>query len=52
MIRGLYTAVSGMITEEAKQNVITNNLANVTTPGFKSDNLSVKQFDEVLFIQL
>ncbi|MBE6065287.1 flagellar basal-body rod protein FlgG [Clostridium cochlearium] len=48
MIRGLYTAVSGMITEEAKQNVITNNLANVTTPGFKSDNLSVKQFDEVL----
>ncbi|RXI37450.1 flagellar basal body rod protein FlgG [Clostridium tetani] len=48
MIRGLYTAVSGMITEEAKQNVVTNNLANVTTPGFKSDNLSVKQFDDVL----
>lgn len=48
MIRGLYTAVSGMITEEAKQNVVTNNLANVTTPGFKSDNLSVRQFDDVL----
>lgn len=48
MIRGLYTAVSGMITEEAKQDVVTNNLANVTTPGFKVDNLSVKQFDEVL----
>lgn len=48
MIRGLYTAVSGMITEEAKQDVVTNNLANVTTPGFKVDNLCVKQFDEVL----
>ncbi|WP_242850078.1 flagellar basal body protein, partial [Clostridium polynesiense] len=28
MIRGLYTAVSGLITQEAKQDVITNNIAN------------------------
>ena len=48
MIRSLYTAVSGMITQEAKQDVITNNLANVNTVGFKGDNLAAKQFDEVL----
>jgi flagellar basal-body rod protein FlgF len=48
MIRSLYTSVSGLITQEAKQNVITNNMANVNTVGFKGDNLSVKKFDDVL----
>lgn len=48
MIRGLYTAVSGMITQGAKQEVITNNLANADTVGFKSDNLLIKKFDDVL----
>jgi flagellar basal-body rod protein FlgF len=48
MIRGLYTAVSGMITQEAKQDTITNNMANVNTVGFKGDNLVIKKFDDVL----
>lgn len=48
MIRGLYTAVSGLITQEAKQQVITNNMANANTTGFKADNLSIKKFDDVL----
>ncbi|MDV3426932.1 MAG: flagellar basal body rod protein FlgG [Bacillota bacterium] len=48
MLRGLYTAVSGMITQEKKQEVITNNMANVSTTGFKEDTLNVKSFDEVL----
>jgi len=48
MIRGLYTAVSGMISQEAKQDVVTNNLANVNTVGFKVDNLATKSFEEVL----
>ncbi|ERI91268.1 flagellar basal body rod protein FlgG [Clostridiales bacterium oral taxon 876 str. F0540] len=48
MIRALYTTVSGLITQEAKQDVITNNLANVNTVGFKEDNLAVKKFDDVL----
>ncbi|MEW9093630.1 MAG: flagellar hook-basal body complex protein [Clostridiaceae bacterium] len=48
MIRGIYTAVSGMITQEGKQNVITNNLSNVNTVGFKGEELSVKEFDRVL----
>ncbi len=48
MIRSLYTAISGMITQEARQDVITNNLANANTTGFKGDNLAVKKFDDVL----
>lgn len=48
MIRGLYTAVSGLITQEAKQDVITNNLANANTTGYKADDIAVKQFREVL----
>lgn len=48
MIRSIYTAVSGMITEEARQNVITNNLSNYDTNGFKTDNMSVKDFKEVM----
>lgn len=48
MIRGLYTAVSGMITQEAKQDVITNNLANVNTVGFKKDDLAIGSFEDML----
>lgn len=48
MIRGIYTAVSGMITQEAKQDVISNNLANVNTVGYKKDNLIAKKFEDVL----
>ncbi len=48
MIRGLYTAVTGLITGEAKQSIVTNNIANANTIGFKSDNLSIKKFDDVL----
>jgi flagellar basal-body rod protein FlgG len=48
LIRGIYTAVTGLITQEAKMDVITNNMSNVNTNGFKSDTLSVKKFDDVL----
>lgn len=48
MIRGLYNAASGLITSEAKQNVIMNNIANANTSGYKGENISIKSFDEVL----
>ncbi len=37
MIRGLYTAASGMMVEAARQEQITNNLSNSETVGFKKD---------------
>ncbi|WP_102400910.1 flagellar hook-basal body complex protein [Haloimpatiens massiliensis] len=50
MIRGLYTAVSGLITEEAKQQSITNNLANANTNGYKKEDLRFKDFKEAAMI--
>lgn len=48
MIRSLYTAVSGMIALEDKQNTIANNIANANTIGYKSEDLVLKSFKEVL----
>jgi len=38
MSQAMYTAVSGISANQAKLNVISNNLANVNTLGFKSSN--------------
>lgn len=35
MISGLYTAASGMIAVESRQETVANNIANAATPGFK-----------------
>ncbi len=48
MIRSLYTAVSGMIATENKQNTVVNNMTNANTIGYKADNLVTKSFDDVL----
>ena len=48
MIRALYTAVTGMITKEAQQSNVTNNIANANTNGYKAENISIKSFDDVL----
>lgn len=48
MIRSLYTTLSGLVTQEAKEDAITNNLANIGTTGFKSDDVLVKNFKDIL----
>ena len=48
MERGLYIAASGMIAEQARQDLIANDLANSSTPGYKSDRATQRAFDEVL----
>lgn len=48
MLRGLYTAASGMITEQVRTNTIANNLANVNTNGYKRDELISEEFASVL----
>ncbi len=37
MLQGIYTAASGMMAHEAMSEVISNNLANASTPGFRQD---------------
>lgn len=48
MIRGLYIASTGMITKQIQQENLTNNIANLNTPGYKSDKISFKSFHDVL----
>ena len=36
MLRGLYVAASGMITETNRTDVIANNLANAASSGYKT----------------
>ena len=48
MYRGLYTAATGMLTQEIKLDVVSNNLANVNTNGFKQNASAIKSFPQML----
>jgi len=48
MLRSMYASVSSMITLQARQGIITNNLANINTTGYKSQTLVAKSFDDML----
>ncbi|MFV9510437.1 flagellar hook-basal body protein [Tepidibacillus sp. LV47] len=48
MIRGIYTATAGMLTQQKRQDLLTNNLANINTPGYKQDQAIIRSFPEVL----
>lgn len=48
MLRGLYTAASGMIAEQRRHDTVTNNIANLNTPGYKSNNTVNRAFPEML----
>lgn len=47
-MRGFYTAASGMIAHQRRQQMLTNNMANVQTPGYKEDRSSVRTFPKML----
>lgn len=48
MLKGLYTAYTGMLNEQHRMDTITNNLANVSTNGFKKEGATSQSFDTVL----
>lgn len=48
MIRGLYTAASGMIYENKRQENIAQNIANIQTPGFKQSYISAISQDKLI----
>jgi flagellar basal-body rod protein FlgF len=52
MFRGVYTATSGMTASGRKQELLTNNLANAETPGYKSDDTALRAFPELLMKQM
>jgi flagellar basal-body rod protein FlgF len=48
MLRGLYGSASAMIAQQQRQEMLTNNLANANTPGFKADQASLRSFPNML----
>ncbi len=48
MLKGLYTAYTGMVNEQHRMDVLTNNLANATSNGFKKEGTTSQSFDDVL----
>lgn len=52
MVRGLYTAYTGMLNQQYRLDTITNNLANAATTGYKREGATSKAFDEVLAVKV
>lgn len=52
MVKGLYTAYTGMINQQNRMDVLTNNLANSATNGFKKEGATGQAFDEMLAIKI
>ncbi len=48
MWRGLFTAATGMITEQKRTDVISNNIANAATTGYKHDKAIHREFEKML----
>ena len=48
MVRGFYSAASGVLTKQRTMNVISNNISNVTTTGYKSQATIESSFREHL----
>lgn len=48
MIRGLYTSGWSMLAIQKKMDVITNNMANVSTAGYKKDTVVLESFPSLL----
>ncbi|WP_249869302.1 flagellar hook-basal body protein [Oceanobacillus saliphilus] len=52
MLRGFYTAASGMITQQRQQEALSNNIANANTPGYKADQTAIRAFPEMLLSEM
>lgn len=52
MIRGLYTAYTGMINEQRRLDIISNNLANSATVGYKEENVTNQSFKQMMAVKI
>lgn len=48
MLQGFYSVASGMLMQQRHLNVISNNLANTQTPGYKANRLLSTTFEQTL----
>jgi flagellar basal-body rod protein FlgF len=52
MFRGFYTVATGMLAQQRKTEMLSNNMANANTPGYKADQASMRAFPEMLLERL
>lgn len=52
MLKGLYTAYTGMINEQHRMDTMTNNLANANTVGYKKEGATSQSFDNILAVKI
>ena len=52
MVKGLYTGYTGMVNSQKRLDVISNNLANATTTGFKAEGCTTQAFDSMYAIKI
>lgn len=52
MVRGLYTAYTGLRNEEKRLDVISNNMANADTNGYKTEGTTSRAFSQVYGIKI
>lgn len=52
MLKGLYTAYTGMINEQHRMDTMTNNLANASTVGYKREGATSQCFNDILTVKL
>ncbi len=52
MIKGIYSSASGLISATDIQDIVSNNLANIDTYGFKKDNAITQSFASMLMQRL
>ncbi|MBE3580463.1 MAG: flagellar hook-basal body protein [Thermoanaerobacteraceae bacterium] len=52
MLRGLHLAATGMVAQQMRQEVISHNLANASTAGFKAETVPQRSFPELLLARM
>lgn len=52
MVKGLYTAYTGMVNEQKRLDVLANNLANADTNGYKKEGTTSQTFADELAIKI
>ena len=52
MVKGLYTAHTGMVNEMKRLDIMTNNLANADTTAYKKEGTTSRTFGEELAIRV
>ncbi len=52
MLKGLYTAYTGMMNEQHRMDTLSNNLANADTVGFKKEGTTQQAFDTLMMYRI